>query len=152
MHPFMRQISITHRCAKLYRGEKLADTGLAGVHTPYLMALYKSPGISQEALARHLYVNKSSVTRHLNNLEASGFVRREPSPEDRRVLLVYPTDKALALRERIRETIHDWNAYLTEDLSDTERAQLSALMGKIALRAEAYVKGGEAPCGSSDNT
>ena len=144
MHPFMRQISITHRCAKLYRDDKLADAGLAGVHTPYLMALYKSPGISQEALARQLCVNKSSVTRHLATLENAGFVRREPSEEDRRVLLVYPTEQALALRERIRQIIHDWSVYLTEDLTEEERAQLSALMGKIALRAEAYVKGGDA--------
>ena len=87
MPPFMRQINITSRCATLYRERQLAGTGLSGCHTPYLLALYRRPGISQEELARDLNVNKSSVTRQLSAMEEKGYVRREPDPADRRSLL-----------------------------------------------------------------
>lgn len=148
----MRQISITYRCAMRFRENELADTGLAGCHTPYLTTLYRQPGISQEEMARQLNVNKSSVARQLAVLEEKGYVRREPSSADRRLLLVYPTDKALEVKERLYRCYHDWNSYLTQDFTDEEQAMLSALMVRIAQRAEDYVKGGDVTCEHWENT
>ena len=150
MHPFMRQISITYRCAMRYRERELADTGLAGCQTPYLTALYRKPGLTQEELAKDLNVNKSSVTRQLAVLEEQGYVRRESDPADKRSLLVFPTDKALDLRDRLFQCYREWNEYLTQDLSEEEKATLSGLMVRIAAKAEAYVKGGDGACAPSD--
>ena len=152
MHPFMRQISITYRCAMRFRERELADTGLAGCQTPYLTTLYRQPGISQEEMARSLNVNKSSVTRQLAVLEEKGYVRREPSPTDKRILLVYPTEKALTLKERLYHCYHDWSRYLTQDFTEEEQELLSKLMVRIAERAEDYVKGGDCACEPSENT
>ena len=153
MHPFMKQISVIYRCAMMYREDELGVADLAGNHIPCLMALFRHPGISQEELARFIHNNKSTITRQLYALETGGYVRREPSPDDRRVTLVWPTDKALAIEGRIREVMRGWNAYLTEELTDDERAVLSGLMDRITARAEDYVKnGGEAACSSSENT
>lgn len=152
MHPFMRQINIISRCATMYRDRALSDTGLAGCHTPYILALYRIPGCTQEELARDLNVNKSSVARQLAALEERGFIRREPAPGDRRSQLVYPTQKALDLQPRIRQVLREWNAYLTGELTPQEQEVLSGLICRVADRAERYVKGGDAPCGLSDNT
>ena len=151
-HPFMRQISITYRCAMRFRENELADAGLAGCHTPYLTALYRHPGLSQEEISRQLNVNKSSVARQLAILEEKGYIRREPSPADRRLLLVYPTDKALDVKDRIYRCYHDWNSYLTQDFTEEEQALLSGLMARIAQRAEEYVKGGDCACERWENT
>lgn len=151
MHPFMRQISVTYRCAMLYRERTLADTGLNGSQTPYLTALYRQPGLSQEELARQLNVNKSNVARQLAALEIKGYIRREGAPEDRRILLVYPTEKALALRERLYDVLHGWSDYLTADFSKEERETLARLMLRVAQRAEEYVRGGESTCAPSDD-
>ena len=150
MHPFMRQISITYRCAMRFREDELADTGLSGCQTPYLTTLFHQPGISQEELARSLNVNKSSVARQLSALEENGYVRREPSATDKRILLVYPTDQALALKERLYRCYHDWSSYLTQDFSKDEKETLSRLMVRIAARAEDYVKGGDCACERSE--
>ena len=152
MHPFMRQINIISRCATMYRDKALSDTGLAGCHTPYILALYRIPGCTQEELARDLNVNKSSVARQLAVLEERGFIRREPSPGDRRSQLVYPTQRALDLQPRILQVLYEWNAYLTGELTPEEQEVLSGLICRVADRAERYVKGGDAPCGLSDNT
>ena len=152
LHPFMRQISITYRCAMRFRETELEDTGLAGCQTPYLTALFRQPGISQEEISRQLNVNKSSVTRQLAILEEKGYIRRQSSESDRRLLLVYPTDKALAIRERLYRCYHDWSSYLTKDFTDEEQALLSDLMARIAQRAEDYVKGGDCACERSENT
>ena len=152
LHPFMRQISITYRCAMRFRETELEDTGLAGCQTPYLTALFRQPGISQEEKSRQLTVNKSSVTRQLAILEEKGYIRRQSSESDRRLLLVYPTDKALAIKERLYRCYHDWSSYLTKDFTDEEQALLSDLMARIAQRAEDYVKGGDCTCERSENT
>ena len=152
LHPFMRQISITYRCAMRFRETELEDTGLAGCQTPYLTALFRQPGISQEEISRQLNVNKSSVTRQLAILEEKGYIRRQSSESDRRLLLVYPTDKALAVKERLYRCYHDWSSYLTKDFTDEEQALLSDLMARIAQRAEDYVKGGDCACECSENT
>lgn len=151
LHPLMRQISITYRCAMLFREHALADTGLAGCQTPYLTTLYRQPGISQEEMARALNVNKSSVARQLSVLEEKGYVRRDPSATDKRILLVYPTEHALELIDRIFACYGDWNSYLTQDFTDEEQELLSRLMVRIAKRAEDYVKGGDCACELSEN-
>lgn len=152
MHPFMRQIAVTYRCSLRFREKELADTGLSGCQTPYLTALYRSPGLSQEEMARQLNVNKSSVTRQLSILEEKGYVERKPDPKDKRSLLLYPTVKALGLKERIFNCYGDWSRYLTEDFTEEEKQQLSILMGRIAKKAERYGKGGNEPCAPLQNT
>lgn len=152
MHPFMQQISITYRCAMRFREKELEDTGLAGCQTPYLTALCRRPGMTQEELARELNVNKSSVTRQLCTLEEKGYVRREADPCDKRSLLVYPTEKTQDMMGRIFACYGAWNEYLTQDFTDEEKAELSRLMLRIAERADAYVKGGDCACEPSDAT
>lgn len=150
MHPFMQQISVTYRCAMRFREKELADTGLAGCQTPYLTALCRRPGITQEELARELSVNKSSVARQLCALEEGGYVRRESDPCDRRSLRVFPTQKTLDVMERIFRCYGEWNEYLTQDFTEEEKEQLSRLMLRVAQKATAYVKGGDCPCAPSD--
>lgn len=153
MPPFMQQISITYRCAMRFREKELEDTGLAGCQTPYLTALCRRPGITQEELAKELSVNKSSVTRQLAVLEEEGYVRRESDPRDKRSLLVYPTEKTQEIMGRIYGCYGAWNEYLTQDFTQEEKDLLSEMMVRIAQRAEAYVRGEtELPdaCGTED--
>ncbi len=141
MSSFMRQISVTYRCAMRYRERELEDTGLTGFQTPYLLALYRRSGLTQEELARELDVNKSTVTRQLVCLEEKGYIYRMSDEEDRRVLRVYPTEKALALQDRLRHVLADWSSFLTEGFSEEERAFLMDKMMQVARRAESYVNG-----------
>ena len=98
MYSLNRFMSTVGRCATLWRSARLEGTGLDACDQPYLFYICRHPGCSQDELCRALFVNKSSVTRHLTHLERVGYVTRTQSPSDRRTLLVSPTDKALAVR------------------------------------------------------
>ncbi len=135
MPSFMRQINIIGRCSAMVRNEKLADTGLTGWHYSYILTLCRNPGQSQEHLARHVYINKSNVTRHLTQLEKNGYVERRQSEEDKRVMLVYPTDKAYEVLPRVREVVRSWNSYLTEDFTPEEMEQFNVMLARITHRA-----------------
>ncbi|MBR6708627.1 MAG: MarR family transcriptional regulator [Clostridia bacterium] len=140
MPSLMRQINIITRCGMLWRGDRLKDTGLRPVHATYLLVLCHTPGLSQEQLARRIYINKSNVTRHLTSLEKAGFVERRQSETDRRVSLVFPTDRAYEILPTIRKTMREWNEYLTEDFSDEEIDTLQLLVGRIFDRATTYAQ------------
>ena len=124
----------------MYRAEQLKDTDLGPIHHSYILAVCNNPGISQDALAKHICINRSNVTRQLTYLEEKGYVERRTSETDRRVLLVYPTDKATESLPRIREMLKVWNEYLTEGFSADELDQLHEMLGRIADRAKAYVE------------
>lgn len=140
MSSFTHNLNIISRCTQMERSAMLKDAGLSGGQVPYLLRLCRKPGLPQEEIARELYLNKSSVARQIAALERQGFVRREPSPEDRRQQLVYPTEKALRILPELRKTVRSWNEYLLQELSEEEKLQLQAVMERISLRARVYIE------------
>ena len=150
MPSIMRYINVVGRCAAMFRADKLRETGLADAQHSYILCICRTPGISQDALARKLFLNKSNVTRTLSQLESMGYVRREQSAEDKRVTLVYPTDRALAILPEVRGILRDWREYLTADLTAEEQAQLDTILPKLAKRAAAYAEISEEAFGDLD--
>jgi DNA-binding MarR family transcriptional regulator len=136
MRSLNRFIGAMHRCGALWRTERLAGTGIGPYDHFYLFYLCHHPGISQDELGRALYVNKSSVTRHITHLEAEGFVTRIPSESDRRVLLVHPTEKALSALPLLRQVTGEWNEVLTRGFSEAETAQFCELLERALQNAK----------------
>ena len=82
----------------------------------------------------------STAARQVNSLERAGFVERRVSAEDRRCMRVYPTDRALAALPQLRETVQEWNEYLLDGFTESERATLLQMMERVAGRAQAYIQ------------
>ena len=80
MEAIIRSINHIARLATLYREKELKKFGLGGMHHTYILNICRQPGISQEALAKKIFVNKSNVARQLAILEERGFVTRTSSP------------------------------------------------------------------------
>ncbi len=135
MDSLMRSINRTHRCSKRYYNEKLNTDGITGNQQIYIFQICRHPGISQEQLAQRITVNKSNVTRQLSALEQNGFVVRRPSPEDKRVLQVYPTEKGEALYPKVLEIMQQWNRLLLEEFSEDEQALLQSMMQRVQAKA-----------------
>ena len=140
MPNFTHSLNIVGRCTKMQRGQALKDVGVCGGQVPYLLRLCRHPGIRQEELARGMYVNKSTATRVITNLEKAGFVERKPSPDDRRCHLLYPTQKAMDVLPEIRAIVNDWNDYLLEEFTEEEKEALVNMMLRVSKRAQAYIQ------------
>ncbi len=140
MPSLMRYINIVSRCAAIWRSDKFKDTELSEQHSSYILTICRRPGISQEALSRRLFINKSNVTRSLSYLESHGFVTREHSAEDKRSILVYPTEKAYDILPQVREIIRGWNAYITEGFTEEEMEMYMSMTERLASRAADYAK------------
>ncbi len=140
MPSLMRYINIVSRCATIWRADKLEGTELGDQHYSYILVVCRRPGISQDAISRRLFINKSNVTRSLSYLEEHGFVTRERDPEDRRQTLVYPTEKALDILPQVREIIRGWNAYITDGFTEEEMEMYLSMTERLAARAAEYAK------------
>lgn len=138
MPTLMRQINVVSRCGARYRAEEFKRFGLSAPHHSYILNICKNPGISQEQLAEHICVDKSNVTRQLALLEELSYIERRQSEKDRRVTLVYPTEKARAIVGEVGKIVGFWNEYITMDLNDEELSLLSGALQKIANRAKKY--------------
>jgi len=140
MEVLTKYISRASRCAVLYRNAALEPYGLNGHHHVYIITIMHHPGISQEALAKAIFVNKSNVTRQLNLLEERGFVERRPSDSDRRQFEIYPTEKCKSLYPRIKEVLLAWNNYLLNDFSREEQLLLVQMMEKVMERSAYFIE------------
>lgn len=139
MHSLSRMNTIT-RCKNLWYSAKLEGTGIGAHDRLYLLYVCHHPNVSQDTLSTALYVNKSSVTRHLARLEKEGFVTRTPWEADRRVMLVAPTEKALALLPRLAELRAEWNAIITEGFTEEELEAFSHLINRALQNARQRAK------------
>lgn len=135
----MRLINRTARLGEMYRNEKMKQYGLKGMHHTYILNICNNPGVTQERLAEIIFVNKSNVTRQLNNLEKAGYITRSPDPKDGRKLLVYPTDKASEVYPKVAEILKEWNDIILEGFSVEEQALLEKQLSGIMKKAKAKV-------------
>lgn len=128
MPPISRSLTVIMRCADSYRGRLLAPHGLTASQAPYILYCCHQPGASQEQIAAWLHTSRSSATRQLAMLEENGFVTRLPSEKDRRLTLVYPTEKAQAKVPLIREINQVWQDAITRGMNESEKETLLNLL------------------------
>ena len=140
MSQIIRDMLEISRCGVQYRADNLAPLGLKSIHASYLTEICANPGISQDKLARLIFINKSNVARQVAVLEEDGYVRRVPSAADKRVMELYPTEKTLEILPRITEMLRCWEECITHDLTEEEKELLTSLLGKMSTRAGRYME------------
>lgn len=138
-----RELNVLARCGVQFRNLHLTGLDITATQAPYILRVSAQPGLSQEELARALHVNPSNAARQLALLEKSEYVRREAGADDKRVLAVYPTAKALAACPEIRRVNALWQDYITRDISAEDKVLLVTLLEKMRLRAIGWVAGGD---------
>ena len=79
-------------------------------------------GISMSDLANKLGLDTSTLTRNIQKLEKLDLVRRKQDRNDKRILVVYLTDKGRGKVEKIEESLLDLNFSMMKyiDLDDQE--------------------------------
>lgn len=142
MASIMRRMNVISRCESIYRTQKLEEE-LPGIFHSYILTICLRPGMSQDKLAKHLCLNKSNVTRHLAKLEQKGYIERKVCEEDKRELLVYPTEKMLELHPEVVRITREWNVLVAEGISEEELAVFHRVLDKMVDKSREIVYGEE---------
>lgn len=140
MPALMHNISAIYRCSGTFRQGALAPLGLKPFHATYIISICKNPGITQDQLAKRIFVDKSNVARQISFLEENGFVERRTSPSDRRVMQVFPTQKAEDALPAVRKSFRDWEALVAADLTEQEQALMISMLEKMKQRAAEWME------------
>jgi len=127
-------ISDVARLMRTVFDRRVRRLGLTRAQWLALTRLHRRPGASQSELADMMEVEKATVGRLIDRLEAKGWVERRAQAGDRRVNRVYLTAEAERLHMRIwriaEATVEDALA----ELSQREAAQLRKLLGRVKSR------------------
>lgn len=117
------------------------ECGISHTMLEVLIRLYRQPGeqVSQRRLADDLTLTSGGTTRLIDRMEEAGLVRRLPSPEDRRSVLVEPTEpghevflRASAVHARVVER------HFVKPVDPKDYARLTRALSEIdgALRED----------------
>lgn len=138
MERIMKYINRVYRASVMDRENEFSNVGLSGQQLSYLLLICRNPGISQDEIAKRLYVNKSSVTRQLTQMEKNGYIDRRVSQNDKRSKRIYPSKKAHDIYPSVIEYLDQWNELLCEDL-DLDHEKVVNLLSQLAKNATGLV-------------
>ena len=96
-----------------------------------LRVVAESDGARLSDLARALRIAPRSATEVVDDLAAKGLVRREPSPSDRRAVLVHLTDSGRAVSDQVRRAREANSERFFARLSERDRADLSRILRRL---------------------
>ena len=142
MPTFMKYVGDIWRCTNLNRALEYEPLGIGCYQDSYIIHICKHPGLTQEQLSKLIYVHKSNVTRQLMILEEKGFVYRRNHKEDKRIQLVYPTQKAWDVLPLIHQTHEAWNKRVLEGISEEDQQLFFEVLERISENAKKSLEEG----------
>ena len=139
MSTIMRKMNVISRCQGIYRAEQTKGAELCACHHSFLLAIGGHPGMTQEQLAKHLCLNKSTVTRALNQLEEKEYIERRPDVGDKRIYRVFLTKNGEELLPCVRGAAREWNEKITQGVSEEKLEQFYAVLEQLEQNAKEAV-------------
>ena len=92
------------------------------------ICLKRKDGFSTKELSEILNISVTSLNETLNKLEQQNFIRKVPSPKDKRVLLVELTEEGRAIEFKNHEDID-----IFDTLSEEEKENLNEYLNRLTV-------------------
>ena len=111
---------------------------------PQTIALYIIPdqGIEMSVLSKKIGIDLSTLSRLVNGLEKRGFVKRETSKKDKRIIEVLLKEEGILIREKLDKSFDLIGSFIEKKLNDKNNSIKEALtkvnweISKIILNNE----------------
>lgn len=134
--PANKFISMIYRYTRRYFSRELQASRLDAGQLPFLLHLYRCPGVTQEQLSCALGMDKGTTARSVAQLEGCGLAYRTPDENDRRINHVFPSEAALAREDELFAIIDRLHELLFEGFSAEERTQALSLIIRMKNNIE----------------
>jgi len=120
--------------------------GLSVTQCYALKAVCDGSAMGVNDLAARLYLDKSTASRIVDGLVASGMIRKERDPDDGRARILLPTPEGLSTYRIIqRELVHE-HVELLEELDEAGQAAVLATVRKLASGLASKVEASGGSC------
>lgn len=104
-----------------------------------LIQFFESDVMGVKELAKRLGITSGGVTRILTSLERKKIIDRRISPEDRRSIDVYLTDKGVEMVDRIRQASYDLHAEILSHIAPEHRKPVLNAIGQLIKAIDNWV-------------
>jgi DNA-binding MarR family transcriptional regulator len=104
---------------------------LTPVQYAALIAIHTHPGIDATRLSAVIAFDRSTLGSVIERLEAKDHIERKPSPEDRRIKLLYLTKAGAAILREIIPAVERAQARMLEPLKPSDRKTLTGLLAQL---------------------
>jgi DNA-binding MarR family transcriptional regulator len=134
-------VAVFEAAGALLRGSQrlFRPHGLTAAQFNVLSLVARSDsGMSQRELSDLLVVDRSNVTGLLDRMEKAGWVRRDDSPDDRRIYRVSLTAAGRAIWERVSPVYLDTVAEVTRGLPDRRIREGVEVLRQLAHAANLW--------------
>lgn len=121
----------------LYYRQHLKDLDMGWGQFKIVLLLMHGEGIRQEDISTKLEIDKTTVTRTLNKLEASGFIERKADPKDKRAHRIFLTEKSRQQKAFLTEIRANINTHLLDGFEPEEIEQLMDYLTR--LKANSHI-------------
>lgn len=128
--PLGRRLYLGQRAVSDVLDRRLAEKGASLWNWVLLREAAHADGASQRELAGLMRIEPSTLVRHLDRLEADGYVERRPDPDDRRRIRVIVTRSGRSRLEELHAVAQRMDAELRA-LLDPEEVEL---LGDVLMR------------------
>ena len=107
--------------------------GISGQQYNVLRILrgHRETGLPCQKIVAQMITQMPDITRLVDRLEASGFVRRERTEQDRRLVIVHITALGMDLLAELDQPILDLHRGQMKHMTRAELAELSRLLEKL---------------------
>ena len=122
---------------------RIRKLGLTRAQWWVLTHLYRRNGVTQTELAEILEIEKATLGRLLDRLEAKGWVRREHDAKDRRVWRVHLTDEVEPALRTMRAIAKDLRRDALTGIGAAERERFADML--LAIKANLLRLSADAP-------
>lgn len=115
---------LIHDAARLMRRcfeQRGSEYGLSAAQWRLLVRLIKEEGVAQARLAELLEIEPISVSRLLDRMEEGGWIERRQGAADRRVRMIFPTEKTRAVFAEVKAVAGEVYERALAGLSTEER-------------------------------
>ena len=136
-HQFLREVGAVARCVQSLSDVNFKKLALQRGQFVFLTRICESPGLHLLELSHLLKVDKATATKAVQKLEAEGYVRKEQNQTDKRMVHLFPTERA---QEVYPELIAEENRYLARcfaGMTKDEQARAETLLRRIRENIEA---------------
>ena len=108
--------------------KRLRPYGLTNMQHLVLEGLWYQPGVTATELSRLLILDKATLSGVLERMTDTGWIVKEPDPEDRRIQRIYPSEKANRLKPELIEERQESNKEILDNFSPEERILFKRLL------------------------
>lgn len=127
-------LALFTRSSKLARAaadEAMSRHGVRVGQNLLLEVLWETDGLTPGELASRLHVATPTVVKSANRMAAAGLLIRKPDPADARLVRLYLTDRARAVRRAVEQERDELERRMTATLTGAEREHLRSALIKI---------------------